>query len=149
VPTQAPTVIPPTPVPEAHVFPETPIQAWDVDVFRQYLSLVRDSFRSFNSEMDQMVQNGKPADCGTFIGWTGLWILEAPGFSGVPAEWQPLYVEYRALLRDVVTLTADIRPLCQGEGGTVSNETVQAIVDFLAWAYPRMEQMVSEAAAMP
>jgi hypothetical protein len=98
--------------------------------------------------MGQMAQNGKPGDCGTFIGWTGLWILDAPGFTDTPAQWQPLYVEYRGLLRDVVNLTVDIRGFCQGTGGTLTQETTQAIIDFLAWAYPRTEAMVVEAAQL-
>lgn len=145
-----PTPIPPTPVPvAAHTFPETPIRPFEVDVFVQYLGLVRDSFRSFNSEMSIFQANGKPGDCGTFIGWTGLWILDAPGFTDVPSDWQPPYVEYRSLLRQVVDITAEIRPLCQGEGGELTAETTQAIFDFLLWAYPRTEAMMVETTQIP
>lgn len=83
------------------------------------------------------------------VGWTSLWILEAPGFTDVPADWQPLYVEYRSLLQQVVSITTEIRPLCSGTGGEVSAETTQAIVDFLSWAYPRIEQMVVEVNQLP
>ncbi len=145
-----PTAVPPTsaPVP-APVFPETPIQSFDVDTFTRYLGLVRDSFRSFNSEMGLFAQTGKPGDCGTFTGWTMLWILEAPGFTDVPADWQPLYAEYRSMLSQVVNITTEIRPLCSGQGGQVSPETTLSIVNFLEWAYPRSEAMVTEAATLP
>jgi hypothetical protein len=139
-------VVPPTPVPvTAHTFPETPIRPFDELDFIDFLGRVRDSFRSYDSEMGQMIQDGKPGDCGTFIGFIWLWVLEAPGYTDVPAQWNPLYVEYRGLLRDVVTLSEDIRALCAAEGGTITQETLQAIVDFLAFAYPRSEQMVVEA----
>jgi hypothetical protein len=145
-----PTSVPPTAVPAtAHTFPETPLRPFDVDVFVQYLGQGRDSFRSFNSEMSIFQANGKPGDCGTFIGWTRLWILQAPGFTDVPSAWQPLYVEYRSLLQQVVSLTMEIRPLCEGAGGQVSAETTQAIFDFLLWAYPRTEAMMIETGQLP
>lgn len=149
-----PTAVPPTAAPiaapiAAPTFPETQIQPFDADTFTRYLGLVRDSYRSFNSEMSLFAETGKPGDCGTFNGWTRLWIIEAPGFTDVPAEWQPLYAEYRSMLSQIVSITAEIRPLCGGEGGQVSAETTQAIVTFLGWAYPRSEAMVTEAATLP
>ena len=149
------TAVPPTPIPPtaapvtAHTFPETPIRPFDADDFIRYLGLVRDSYRSFQSEMGLMTETKKPGDCGTFIGWTGLWILEAPGYTDIPADWQPLYTEYRSLLKQVVSVSAEIRPLCSAEGGDVSGETIQAIVDFLSWAYPRSEDMIIEANVLP
>ncbi len=153
--TPAATAVPPTPVPPtaapvtAPTFPETPIQPFNADTFINYLGLVRDSYRSFNSELGIFEETGKPGDCGTFVGWTRLWILQAPGFTDVPAAWQPLYGEYRTMLSQIVTLTAEIRPLCSGTGGQVSAETTQALFDFLAWAYPRSEAMVIEAGQIP
>ncbi|MCA9976268.1 MAG: hypothetical protein KC413_10980, partial [Anaerolineales bacterium] len=82
-------------------------------------------------------------------GWTRLWILEAPGFTDVPPDWQPLYVEYRSLLQQVVAVTAEIRPLCTGTGGELSAESTQAILNFVSWAYPRSEQMVVELSSLP
>ncbi len=145
-----PTAVPPTAAPiAAPTFPETQIQPFAVDTFTRYLGLVRDSYRSFNSEMSLFAETNKPGDCGTFNGWTRLWIIEAPGFTDVPADWQPLYAEYRSMLSQIVNITAEIRPLCSGQGGQVSAETTQAIVNFLAWAYPRSEAMVAEAATLP
>lgn len=154
-PTPKPTAVPPTAAPptaapvSAPTFPETPIQPFDADVFIQYLGLVRDSYRSFNSEMGLFTQTGKPGDCGTFNGWTALWVLQAPGFTDVPPDWQPLYGEYRSMLQEIVTITAEIRPLCSNTGGQVSEETTQAIFDFLSWAYPRSEAMIVEANQLP
>lgn len=152
--TPFPTVPPPTNTPApvaAPVFPETPIRPFNADDFIRYLGLVRDSYRSFNSEMGLFQQTGKPGDCGTFIGWVRLWVLEAPGYTNVPSAWQPLYGEYRSMLQQIVTITTEIRPLCDGSsgGGTVSAETTQAIFNFLAWAYPRSEQMIIEAGQLP
>ena len=156
-PTNTPqaTAVPPTPIPPtaapvaAHTFPETPIRPFNADEFIRYLGLVRDSYRSFNSEMDLFAQTGKPGDCGTFIGWTRLWILEAPGYTDVPADWQPLYTEYRSIIKQVVNVTAEIRPLCNAQGGELSKETTNAIIDFVTWAYPRSEAMVAEANSIP
>ncbi len=149
-PTRVATVAPTAPPPAAaHTFPETPIQPFNADTFMNMMGQVRDSFRSFSSEMSLWQEANKSGDCGTFNGWTSLWILRAPGFTDVPADWQPLYGEYRSLLYEVVTLTTEIRSLCSGQGGTVSAETTQAIIDFLNWAYPRSEQMMLELAALP
>jgi hypothetical protein len=150
--TPLPTVPPPTNTPapiSAPVFPETPIRPFNADDFIKYLGLVRDSFRSFNSEMGLFQQTGKPGDCGTFIGWTRLWILESPGYLNVPSAWQSLYGEYRNMLNQIADVTEEIRPLCSGSGGSVSQETTQRIFDFLSWAYPRSEQMVIEAGQIP
>ena len=156
--TKAPTTAPATAVPStsppstnitAHTFPETPIQPWNADTFIRYLGLVRDSFRSFDSEYRLALTTDKAFDCGTFIGWTRLWIVEAPGFTDVPADWQPLYSEYRDKLRQMVNLTAEVRPLCNAQGGTISEESSNAILSFLLVAYPRMEQMVVEANQLP
>jgi hypothetical protein len=148
-----PTAVPPTAPPPttgtAHTFPETPIQPWNADTYVRYLGLVRDSFRSFNSEYQLALTTDKPFDCGTFVGWTWLWILEAPGFTDVPTEWQPLYSEYRDKLRQIVSLTAEIRPLCNAQGGEISEESSQAILAFLLGAYPRLEQMMIEANQLP
>jgi hypothetical protein len=150
---EPPTAVPPTSPPPtnttAHTFPETPIQAWDADTFVRYLGLVRDSFRSFNSEYQLALTTDKAFDCGTFVGWTWLWILEAPGFTDVPQEWQPLYIEYRDKLREIVSLTGEIRPLCDAEGGEISEESSRAILAFLLEAYPRTEQMIIEANQLP
>lgn len=145
-----PTAIPPTTAPvTAHTFAETPIVPFNADTFIRYMGLVRDSLRSFDSEIGIWQATGKPGDCGTFIGWTRLWILESPGFTDVPPAWQPLYVEYRSLLQQVAFVTTEIRPLCTGAGGAVSAETTEAIVNFLIWAYPRSEQMVVELNKLP
>ncbi len=110
---------------------------------------MRDTFRSFDSEMGIFAANGKPGDCGTFNGWTYLWIREASGFIDVLANWQPLYGELWSLLKQIAEVTTEIRPLCAGTGGQVSAETTQAIVDFLSWAYPRTEAALVEAAQVP
>lgn len=148
-PAPQPTSPPPPPPATAHTFPETPIQAFDAAVFRSYMGQLRDSLRSFDSEMDLFLATGKYGDCGTFNGWTRLWILQSPGFTGVPAAFNPLYVEYRSLLRQVVNLTASIRTLCGGSGGDLTVEETVAILDFLAWAYPRSEQMTAELNQIP
>jgi hypothetical protein len=102
--------------------------------------------RSFNSEMTIFAQTGKPGDCGTFLGWTRLWIVQSPGYTDVPSQWWPLYYEWRSLLKQVANLTLEVRNICGGSGsGSVD---AQPIIDFLSWAYPRTEQMVTEAAAI-
>jgi len=142
------TLPPPTPtVPlTAPTFPETPIRAWNAEEYRSYLSQFRDSMRSFNSEMTIFEQTGKPGDCGTFLGWSRLWIVQSPGYTDVPNQWWPLYYEWRSMLKQVVNLTTEVRNICGGSGG--EGVEAQPLIDFLSWAYPRSEQMVIEAAAI-
>lgn len=142
------TLPPPAPtVPlTAPTFPETPIKVWNAEEYRSYLSQFRDSMRSFNSEMSIFEQTGKPGDCGTFLGWTRLWIVQSPGYTDVPSQWWSLYYEWRSLLKQVANLTLEVRNICGGSGsGSVD---AQPLIDFLSWAYPRTEQMVTEAAAI-
>ena len=148
--TQAPpTPLPPTPVPQAHVFSSTPIQAFDVDVFLSYLGQIRDSFRSAQSELPRIFSGAKSGDCGSYIGWYALWVAQAPGFTDIPAGWHPLYSEYRSLLEQVVSVTWEIHTVCDAGGGDVSNETGNACVEFIGWAYPRTEEMLTEAFQIP
>lgn len=151
-PTAAPATQPPPPPPpasNAHTFPETTIRPFDVDDFQRSLGLVRDSFRSFDSEIRIWLETDKAFDCGTFNGWSRLWIIDAAGYTDVPAAWQPIYTEYRSMLRDIGNTTAEVRGLCQGEGGMLSEDTTISILAFISWAYPRSEQMVGEAAQLP
>lgn len=146
--TPRPTLPPPPPTlpPTAPTFPETPIKTWNADEFRSYLGQFRDSLRSFNSEMSIFQQTGKPGDCGTFLGWTRLWIVQSPGYTNVPSQWWALYYEWRSLLKQVADLTVEVRLICGGSGdGSVE---AQPLIDFLTWAYPRTEQMVIEAAGI-
>ena len=145
----APTPAPTTPPSQPHVFPETPIQSFDADVFIRYLGLVRDSFRSAADELPQIFSGSKEGDCGSYIGWIALWVTEAPGFEDVPAAWFPLYAEYRALIQEAVTTTWEINLVCDEGGGTVSDETDAAALAFIERAYPRSEQMVLEALQLP
>jgi hypothetical protein len=109
-PTPAPTSSSPQPAPvSGHTFPETPIKPFNRDEFVGYLGQIRDSFRSYVSEMGMMTQTGKPGDCGTFNGWVGLWILQAPGYTGVPANFASIYGQYRSILRQEVNLSQEIR----------------------------------------
>ena len=144
-----PTRVPPTPVPQAHAYPSTPIQNFDVDVFLSYLGRVRDSFRSAQSELPQIFSGAKHGDCGSYIGWFALWIAEAPGFTDVPADWYPLYAEYRSLLKQAIESTWEIHTVCDSGGGEVSDETGEACLGFIEWAYPRSEEMVTEGLQMP
>jgi len=96
-----------------------------------------------------MSQTGKSGDCGTFNGWLGLWIRQVPGYTGVPANFASLYGQYRSLLRQVASLSAEIRDVCNQGGGLVTDETIDAENEFLRWAYPKSEQLVSEASVLP
>ena len=91
----------------------------------------------------------KPGDCGTFYGWMDLWISRSPGYTDAPSSFASLYREYRSLLAQVVNLSQEIRTVCDFGGGFVSDETIDALNEFLSWAYPRSEQMVSEASVLP
>jgi hypothetical protein len=149
-PTEKPPPQPTSPPPPAaHTFPETRMRSFDADDFQRHLELVRDSLRSFDSEMRLIQETDKPLLCGTFVGWTRLWIIEAPGYTDVPGTWSSLYAEYRSILKQVVDITGELRVLCDAEGGDISEETTRAILNFLVWAYPRSEQMVTEALTMP
>lgn len=146
-PTPRPTVDPATFPP--HTFPETPIKPFDRDDFVSFVGRLRDSLRSYHSEMGLMAQRGKPGDCGTFNGWISLWITQSPGYTNVPPSFFSLYREYRNMLRQVVTLSQEVRDVCGAGGGFVTDETIDAINEFLTWAYPRSEEMVSEASVLP
>lgn len=134
---------------QAHVFPETPIEAFDVDRYLYYLSLVRDSFRSAADEFPQIFSGAKWGDCGSYNGWYALWLTQAPGFTDVPPAWTGLYVEYRSLIQQAVANTWEIHLVCTSGGGSVSDDVADRALTFVQWAYPRSEQMLLEAQDLP
>lgn len=163
-PTPAANVTPvaqlPTPTPDpatlaanAPRFPESVVQPWDSGTFIHTLESVRDSLRSFLNDwipiiLGQRSQNR--GDCGTYLGIYTLWRVQAPVFEDVPADWVPLYVEYRSLLNDASYQSNAARVTCpwveQDPGFRLSDAAPPD--QFFAYAYPRTEAMLQEAYQM-
>lgn len=126
-------------------FPETQEREFNADDFRRNVGLMRDTFRSFATDLNE----GRPIPCGSYIGWINLWIIDSPVYTNVPDEFKALHVEWRWMLNEIVVRTDDARQFCSGtETGEKEVDLVPAI-EFLIWGYPRSEQMVAELAAIP
>lgn len=146
------TPVTPTPTPtlspeQAPVFPETPTRAFDASHFITILEEVRDSFRSFSLDWIPIIRETRernPGDCGAYLGWYTLWVTEAPAYTNVPESWQPLYIEYRLLLRNAVFSTGRVRRNCPWVYPGEFDDNLDPTIIFPAGA-ARLEAMVLEA----
>jgi hypothetical protein len=105
--------------PDAPLYPNSPIQAWNRDAFLQ---------ASRNA-----VQ--------------GFYDYFGPVVTDVPGDWYPRYYRYRTILNDVRAAAAPITGVCTGRGGTVSPESDQAILASLLTAIGQLDQLLAESLA--
>lgn len=148
--TSTSTPIPPTPVPlaQVHLFPTTPIEDFSTESFLYQLGRTRDTFEELEL-IYTMISFGNTGNCIHYGGLHNLWTTTMPGYDNTSSRYHNLYVEYRSLLNQIVTETAEIQSVCSGGGGHVSEETDQAFRSFLEWSVPRLNQMVGEAQQIP
>lgn len=129
-------------------FSQTPIIPFDSEVFITHLELVRDSFRSFTVDWVPILADERErnrGDCGAFRGWYLLWVQQAPAFTELPAQWLPLYYEYRQLLQQAFNHTDQIQKQCFSltlPAGAVQDDDPAT---FFPAAYPRLEEMLQQA----
>jgi hypothetical protein len=77
-----------------------------------------------------IVRAGKLGNCDSYKGHVNRWEL-LPAFTDIPADWYPAYYEYRVVLQNVLIATLPIAEVCAQGGGTISDETDQAIISVL------------------
>jgi hypothetical protein len=91
---------------------------------------------------------------GDYIGSCNLFnirrndLMSIVAFTNVPEEWRAMVDDYHSLRTQAFIVTDPIHQLCQGGGGTVSEETARAISDLLDRAQNRMYEMLQQARAM-
>ncbi len=151
--TAIPTVIPmtntplppPTPaLPEAPLYPDTPIQTWDQGAFVTAVIMTNDLVEKFYPYFGRAVRDG--GHCGIYWGQFGDW-QSRPGFTDVPNDWRSLYFRYRTVLEDLRTIADPITQICTNGGGTISDETDQAILAGLENLLPQSRQLVVDVQA--
>lgn len=141
------TPIPPPGQPAAPHYPKSPITPWNRDAFIAALKASRDAVAAFRVEFVDIAA-GKMGNCGVFF-WKyySQWELQ-PGFSGVPANWYPLYYQYRVSLENVRAATWPISEICLKKGGTIPEETDRLILATTQTAIDALEQLYNQAQAM-
>lgn len=109
-----------------------------------FLGLFRDSLRSFLTD----ILEDRPIHCGSYVGWLRLWVVESPVYTDVPPEFQELHFLWRAMLTEVVELSDVPRRYCDGSSD-VNEFDATALFEYLLFAYPISEGMVTEANSIP
>jgi hypothetical protein len=66
-------------------------------------------------------------------------------FSDVPAQWQPLYSEYRSLIAGAFEVTQPIYNVCSAGGGAIDDTTDQQIINFFDAGQNRLYQLIRQA----
>lgn len=149
-PTLTPSPVPiptSTPRPEVPAFPLTEVAPFSEDAFQYQVGRLRDTMIDLDI-IFQRIMGGGTGDC-TFFGSLYInWTQHMPVFEDVPEKYDDLYLEYRSIVYQAGTLTQEIGTVCANGGGTVSEETDRAIVNFIQWAKPRTEAMVTEIAQL-
>jgi hypothetical protein len=147
-PTPLPANPPPAPPagqPVAPIYPKSPTRAWNRDAFIAALGASKNTVAAFRDEF-VLIAAGKMGDC-SFYFWKYYSQWEAqPAFSDVPANWYPLYYQYRVSLDNVGSATRPISDICLKRGGTLPEETdrlilatTQASIDTLAQLYAQAQ----------
>ena len=127
-PTNTPLPPPPTAQP-ALVYPKTPVSDWDEAAFRTAVHKLNGSIPNF-LQYFYGIAGGNTGNCGLF--WIDYAIWEhSPAFTSVPTSWVVRYNEYISILQSVKAATDPITQVCAAQGGTISEETDQAIINSL------------------
>lgn len=137
----------PAPVATAHTYPTTVMQPFEKALFINEVRNLRTSFVELQQIFDA-IDIGMSGSCATIQGMNKVWREDRMGFTEVPAQFNALYVEYRAIIKEAVDVTAEIEQVCRQGGGSVSEETDNNIKAFLQRVLPRTEQMVAEATVL-
>ncbi|MCA9961524.1 MAG: hypothetical protein KC443_20940 [Anaerolineales bacterium] len=137
---------PPTPVlPDAPLAPKTPIQGWDATVFVTAVNTSKtiiDNFLGFFGP----ITKGDLGNCGAYWGYYGMWESQ-PGFTDVPDDWYPFYYRYRVITQEFLVAVDPITQVCLNNGGSISEETDQAILTWVENLKFRSEQLITEVQA--
>lgn len=130
----------PSPVPQAPVFPGTPIKPWGVADFRSQVYEGRLNVERFLLYFrDQVVGAGRGGNCReVYPTYQELTQKRAGYGSDVPGDWYALYYEYRVLLQDAASYIEPINALCNKGGGSLSDDLDQRIIAGLENDYLRL-----------
>ena len=75
-------------------------------------------------------------------------LVATPGFANVPDMWMGLYHEYIGWLDQTIEVLTPLHNLCRAGGGTIEEESVRQVANFIDGAQTRLYQMWQEAKAM-
>jgi hypothetical protein len=137
----APTSPPPPP---AGVFPNTEILPFSRDRFLYELGQLALNLEDLDGIFVQL-SFGHVGNCHAYLGLHNQWTTSRAGFTDVPAAYASLYAEYRGMLQEAESVSAEIYTVCSSGGGTVSDQTDANIRAFLTVARPRLQQILTAA----
>jgi hypothetical protein len=75
-------------------------------------------------------------------------VTKLRGYTDVPAQWYPLYYEYRLWIKGAVEVTQPIADVCHTGGGTVSTETDYKIINYFTAAATGWDGIIAQAQAI-
>jgi hypothetical protein len=116
--------------------------------FQVMLRDAYENFTFFRQAMLMAVEEGVTGNCSYYGYMLDQWVTKLRGYTDVPAQWYPLYYEYRLWIKGAVEVTQPIADVCHTGGGTVSTETDYKIIDYFTAAVSRLGVMITEAQAI-
>ena len=125
------------------VFPQSGIEPWNVDAFRWRLDNLRESFHMAKWWLSRVLQS-KKFYCERYANYYDAWVTSAI-FEDVPPAWTALYLEYRRMIEQAVTLSESMYGVCIAGGGSVRESEVRALYTHIDEAEIRMLDMIEEA----
>jgi len=124
-PTSAPVLPSSTPQPVT-IYPRTPTFDWDEGAFRNAVQVLNSTIPVFYEYFGGVV-TGNSGSCGRFWSDYDKW-EHSPIFTSVPTNWLSAYNEYVSILQTIKLATDPITQVCVDGGGTIDDETDQAIL---------------------
>lgn len=141
--TPAPTFTPlPTPTPGVTLYPQTSIEPWSLAAFRVRLNNLHTSFFDAKQWLSGVLQSRR-FWCGNYAQYYDSWVTAA-AFENVPDEWMPLYLEYRKMIENAVTLTGSMYNLCMTDHGVVLVSEAETAHTHIDQSEIRLLKMIEE-----
>ena len=132
-------------LPDAPLYPKTPIVAWDTATFIQSVTDSRVSLHDYYDYHGHLMTGGT-GSCDRYWGTYAIWEKQ-PGFTNVPGDWYPLYLQWRQVLQAARTATQPITDVCLHGGGDVKPADDQNILATLSAGYNALDQIRAAAIA--
>lgn len=147
-PRPLPTFTPTTP-PQAPVFPQTILHAWDANDFRKEIRELSEFNLKFVTLLKALIESNQTGSCWSFYNYRNELIVSQAGYSAVPNDWYGLYYQYRVLVHESVNSVQPITAICDVGGGTITLEQDLAIIAALTDISARAQQLQAEADVHP
>jgi hypothetical protein len=139
----------PSPRPEAPVFAQTHIRAFEANDFRKEIAELAKFDRQFVGTLQYLIDSGSTGSCQGFYNFRNELIVSQAAYHDVPEAYYGLYYQYRVLVHRSVDSVQPITAVCDAGGGTITLEQDLAIIAALTDYAAQADQVLAQASTLP